>query len=67
VDTVTEHEMIWRLAKSHMAATTFMEPGLFQAVVDYMGAAALSVPDWETAEGLMNAYWVGRGGHHDRT
>lgn len=58
MDAMTEPEIIWRLAKSHMAHTSFMQAELMQAVIDYMGGAALSVPDWESAQGLMQRYWL---------
>jgi hypothetical protein len=53
---MTEPEIIWRLAKDADA----IRPEVYMAVVDYMGVEAFACNDWDTAEQLMAAHWLGQ-------
>jgi hypothetical protein len=52
---MTEPELIWLLATA-VDWNTF-DLGVYQAVVDYMGADALEVDTWDEAEALMTEHW----------
>jgi len=55
---MTEHEMIWRLARAVMGAHEPLPGASWLEVMEYLGPS-VSMPRWEDAEWfLINHWWL---------
>jgi hypothetical protein len=60
VDSLTEPELIWHLAKD----ADWLRVEVYRSVVDYMGVDAFAADEWDKAWEHMQAYWMGEGKQH---